>query len=484
MTLLGKRARDESPPDFKPPSFGPFWKPYSNDIVNQWLSNVQIVDETSHDACPQKSWFKFQSRQTFVHHAQHESLSEKIISKLADGVRKPPPRKKRKLKEGAVEKVAKIPAGKCRKVRIYPSSDQIKPLKGWFGTARWTYNKCLDAIENESVKRDKKILRAKFLNKDAFTEDFKWVLETPCTVRDGAIIDLLNAYNSTFARGDHNFKMKFRSKKDKSQSIQLVAQNLNLKRGMFGFIKDAIPPHERPTKFIYDCRLIMTRLGQFYLCIPIALENRQENKLSADRVVALDPGVRTFQTCFDDSGLMIEVGAGDIGRINKLCLHYDDLQSRCTQVNHKRRYRMRKAGLRIQQKIRNLVDEVHKKLVKWLLDNYSVILLPQFETSRMIKHVNRKISNKTARSMMTWSHFRFRQRLLFKVKEYPLHRVVIVTEEYTSKTCGRCGCQHQKLGSNKTFECPSCRFKIDRDVNGARNILIKYLTENKKKMGL
>lgn len=141
---------------------------------------------------------------------------------------------------------------------------------------------------------------------------------------------------------------------------------------------------------------------------------------------------------------------------------------------------MKKAALRINLKIRNLVDELHKKLSNWLLTNYQVILLPKFETSKMIRRGQRRIRSKTARAMVTWSHYKFQQRLLSKAREYPNCRVYIVTEEYTSKTCGSCGHLHQKLGGNKKFKCPNARCKTicDRDVNGARNILLKFLTDN------
>ena len=42
---------------------------------------------------------------------------------------------------------------------------------------------------------------------------------------------------------------------------------------------------------------------------------------------------------------------------------------------------------------------------------------------------------------------------------------------------------NKNLGSSKTFQCPSCGATIDRDVNGARNVLLKYITENKSQLG-
>lgn len=50
----------------------------------------------------------------------------------------------------------------------------------------------------------------------------------------------------------------------------------------------------------------------------------------------------------------------------------------------------------------------------------------------------------------------------------------IVDESYTSKTCGRCGNLNNKLGGNKIYKCTNCNLVIDRDINGARNILLKH----------
>jgi transposase len=153
--------------------------------------------------------------------------------------------------------------------------------------------------------------------------------------------------------------------------------------------------HEKlPATINYDARLLRTRLGQFYLCTPLPLEKRPDNQrppLTEERkqmgagTIALDPGVRTFQTGYTPDGLVVEWGARDLSRIYRLCHHHGDLQSRWSQkdvIRHRRRYRLRKAAAaRIRHKIRNLVDDLHKRLAKWLCENHETVLLPPFETS-------------------------------------------------------------------------------------------------------
>ena len=47
-----------------------------------------------------------------------------------------------------------------------------------------------------------------------------------------------------------------------------------------------------------------------------------------------------------------------------------------------------------------------------------------------------------------------------------------VSEHYTSKACGGCGCIDWELGGKEWFTCPNCDFSLPRDYNGARNIFL------------
>ena len=44
-------------------------------------------------------------------------------------------------------------------------------------------------------------------------------------------------------------------------------------------------------------------------------------------------------------------------------------------------------------------------------------------------------------------------------------------EHYTSKTCLQCGEIHERLGSNRVFECPKCKYVAMRDGGGSINII-------------
>ena len=136
---------------------------------------------------------------------------------------------------------------------------------------------------------------------------------------------------------------------------------------------------------------------------------------------------------------------------------------------------MRKAADKIRLKIRNLIDELHHKIARFLVDNFDIILLPTFETSQMSIKKSRKIRAKSVRQMLTLSHYRFKQFL--KHKAFEARKTVLdVNEAYTSKTISWTGEIIHNLGGRKTIKDNS-GFVMDRDLNGGRGIFLRSLVD-------
>jgi transposase len=75
--------------------------------------------------------------------------------------------------------------------------------------------------------------------------------------------------------------------------------------------------------------------------------------------------------------------------------------------------------------------------------------------------------------MLSLSHFKFKQRILY-LSSYYGSKVHLCKEHYTTKACGGCGLLNI-IGGNKVYNCRSCKFKMDRDYNGARNIYMEQI---------
>lgn len=295
----------------------------------------------------------------------------------------------------------------------------------------------------------------------------QWVKDTPCHIRQNAIFDAHRAYIASK-------NCKFRSCRAPAQTIKFNNNNYRagtwypkLTKGLTFIASEPIPRTTNQETQLVKCK------EKWFAIFPEPVIKTFE---PTDKVIALDPGVRTFLTGFDGKKFL-EFGRGDMGRITRLCQHLDKLMSRKSKCTNKRqRQKMSKAAGRMRTKIQNLINETHKQVASYLTKNYSTIFLPTFETSQMVQKKRRKIRTKTARAMLTWAHYRFK---LFLKQKAHLNgcTVVDVTEEYTSKTCTRCGHIHQKLGGAKTFKCPSCGHTLPRDMNGAFGIMLKALSD-------
>lgn len=411
------------------------------------------------------------------------------------------------------DEVGKDGIFRARKVRVHPMQEQKETLNLWFDGTRTIYNHCVDYVKTFGLKRFAKLSAAAqnrhlcdsvqkvMLNEEKY-ESF---LDIPRDVRDDPVRDLIKAIKSTVTQREkeklkkkkqgqsvsddyeYGFNLGFRVKKYlKQHSIKISARNYNRPSGMFAFLKHLNDSHYEPDNtskrnlqrclpLEVDATITIHRTKNFDYFMTL-LDRKQMNHWKPARdTISLDPGVRSMMTGYSNDGTSVSWGDGDMNRIFSILKYADELQSRMAQENCKKRRRMRKAWLRMLTRVRNMISEIHRKLCKWLVENYQVIFLPKFETSRMVRKADRILNNKTTRNMLTWGHYRFRELLKAKAALYPNVNVLICDEAYTSKTCSNCGHIHQKLGGSKTFKCPECKFEADRDVQGAKNIMLRTM---------
>ena len=125
------------------------------------------------------------------------------------------------------------------------------------------------------------------------------------------------------------------------------------------------------------------------------------------------------------------------------------------------------------KKIKNLISELHWKVSSFLVENYDTILLPDFRIKQMVRK-GKPLGKMTRRLLNMFSFYKFKEKLQYKCSTYG-KKLLVVDESYTSCTCGLCG-EINKMGGQEIYLCQSCGLEIDRDVTGARNILIKNST--------
>jgi putative transposase len=354
-------------------------------------------------------------------------------------------------------------------VRLYPTKEQKKKLKEWFDVSRYSYNFCMALMRDFEGENKPSWMDVK-KNVTTFPE---WAKDTPFQVKGIAIKEAHTAFWSSLKATKQTKqppRFKFRSRKETTQSIYIpksaIKQDAIYPRGL-GKMKmrgNNIP------KDPLDSRLVLSN-GEFYLQLPYKQTiSYSENQ---GRIVALDPGIRTFQTFFSENSCG-SFGYDDYGRIVRLCSHLDDLIGRTSKATGRKKYKLKQAQKKMRIKIKNLITEIHWQVANYLTSEFDVILLPTFESSKMSQKGKSKLRSKTVRAMLTWSHYSFKTKLKNKALERG-KTVIDVCEAYTSKTCSWNG-RIINVGGSRVIR--SDGVSLDRDLNGARNIFIRSLVDS------
>lgn len=377
---------------------------------------------------------------------------------------------------------------------------------------RFIYNKCVALSKKlDSPKISLKFLRDQLINQGELnlfngTKYETFLNKIPYDVKDGAIREFMTALKTQkklVKEGKRKFfYMKYRKKKS-NQNIVINHKHLKFQNN---HIFSCFPSFWGKTEYFtckeniqkykisHDTRLIWAKNSNtFYLSIPIDKEI-QENKNG--KTIALDPGLRIFQTTFDTEGNCEMIGRGDYYKKIKPLV---DIAERMRQgnkrefqngkkifrkvKNSKEQRGLIKKAQQIEDKIKRLLVDMQRKVCKKLCSSYKTIILPKFETQNMTEKRNskriwkRKIGKQTSQGLSRMSHYQFQQLLIAKGEEYNTN-VIIGNERNSTKTCTHCFAINEDIGSSSIFSCKTCNKVFHRDINAARNILLLNWDEN------
>lgn len=367
----------------------------------------------------------------------------------------------------------------ARRVKLKLKKEQKMQMKKFADGARYTYNKTVESVNN-GAKVNKMQLRNALVTRknNDFFDDKEWLLETPKVIRQQAVFEACKNYKACFsnlkAKNIKHFTMRFVSKKKKTWTLGIeraVARSadktLDILPSFIGTVGyfGKLPFDKAPET---DCSIHKDARGRYFLNVPV---KKEVSKAAFDErpIVALDPGVRKFLTGFRSDNVAFSVGDRFAARLVSVLQHIDGIDSSMSSATPKERQRLRKKKMHLFGKYKDLRDEFHWKVANWLTKEHSLILVPHLQTQQL----SQSPRTKGNREMLAVGHYIFLRRLQQKCKERNVG-LMIVDEAYTSKTCGSCG-SLAKVGSSETFRCTDCDYRADRDINGARNILIKHM---------
>jgi len=366
------------------------------------------------------------------------------------------------------------------KVRLIPDKEQEKLLWQSSGTARWTYNWCLDKQINNYKNGSKFIpdgVMRKELTELKKSEEYKWLNNISAQIPKQAIKDCCNAFKKFFNK-ESNFP-KFKSRKKSIPSFYNDTHKLSVKETSVliekvGWIElsedNRIPVKSDKIKY-YNPRIIHD--GKYWY-ISVGIDEKADGQELSDKSIGIDVGIKDLAIC--SNGLKFK----NINKTKKVKKLKKKLRRFQRQVS--RKYQINKEGEKFAKtnniiKLERKIKLLHRKL-KNIRNNYI-----HQSTSTIVKAKPRRVVMETLNisGMMKNKHlskaiqeqclYKFKETLRYKCEKYGIQFVEADKFYPSSKMCSHCGYIKKDLKlSDRTYICPECGLVIDRDYNASINL--------------
>ena len=337
--------------------------------------------------------------------------------------------------------------------------------------------------EDNSIITDEKIIRTYFLKEEIKRISIEY--KTPIHCLDYAVKLACSSYKSALTnlknKNIKHFTLRYIKKTKSSFIIDIEKTAIKQNTIYPSFLGDELKNREN-IKYTntFDSKIhYNVDNKQFTLLVPI---EKEKDILNNNDWICIDPGIRTFLNCKTNKGY-IEIGKNLSYKLKKKIklldkqnkINKETLSNKLKEkINNINSY-IKEKQCRIRKKIKNWIDDTHWKIIDYLTSSYKNIVIGKWSTKSIIKKDDSVLTKLTKRVAQNLSFNKFLQRLQYKckIRENSLR---IQDEWYTSKTCSICGWKNEHLGGSKIFNCNQCKINMNRDYNGARNIMLKSLS--------
>ena len=375
------------------------------------------------------------------------------------------------------------------KFRLEPTQEQKTLLNKHFGSVRWTYNYFLNQRKEEYLNNKKSLNyydQAKELTQIKKQEDKKWLKEINSQTLQYSLNCLDIAYQGFFNKRTQFPKFKSRKSKNSFTIPQNVRYDDNKLIVPF-FLEGIEMIMERKIKgTIKRANISKTPTGKYFVSILTEQEYTPVSKTGLS--VGIDLGLKDFLVL--SNGTKIKNHRFLKHHQHQLKLNQQSLSRKTEQSNRYEKQRIKVA--RIYEKITNSRQDLIQKTTTNLIKNFDIIYLEDLNIKGMSHRCKAKqdengkyIPNgQSAKSGLNKSILDASWGTFIDVLEYKAlwnDKQVIHIDRFfpSSKTCSKCGWINNSLTlKDRTWICPKCGEKHDRDFNAAINILSEGYRKN------
>lgn len=355
------------------------------------------------------------------------------------------------------------------KCRAYPTPDQVAVLNRTFGCVRVVWNRTLawrhSRWHQEQQSTNFPAANA-YLTEMKQDPDLAWLSEVSSVPLQQSLRTQQAAYANFFAKRACYPRFKSRTGR---QSAEYTRSGFRWRDGQLLLAKMGTPlklawswSDIDPTG-INPTTVTVSREpdGRWYVSIAVDIADPAPLPPTST-AVGIDLGVSNFATTSDGE---VIANPRHLKRKARNLARYQRRMARC-QKGSANRAKAKLKVARAHRKVRNARrDFLHKTSTRMVRHN-DVVAVEDLAVKNMVK--NRRLSK--AISDTGWAEFR--RQLAYKAERAGRQLVVIDRWYPSSKTCSQCGHLLSALSlGTRTWQCPSCGTRHDRDINAAKNIL-------------
>ena len=368
---------------------------------------------------------------------------------------------------------------KAYKFRLYPNKPQRRQIAVTIAAARWVYNKCLEpriAAHEAGEKAPSKYDLMKMIK--YWKEDEPWLREADNKALKSSCEHLVRAYDNFFRRVKQGNRKpgfpRFKSCKTAKRSyrttfdgdrtiggrgnIEILNPN-QVKLPKLGAVRCKVD--RRPEGRILSATVHEAPSGRYYVSILCTDVPEPEAPRGGVPVLGVDAGIHDLMVRSDD------VRVPNPKRLDRLERALRRAQRRLSRMQkgsaNREKQRMRVA--RLHERVADARRDAINKATTEAVMAASTIAAEDLNVRGMMGN------HRIARAAADASMGEMLRELEYKCGWYGRNFVKVGRFYPSSKTCHECGHVNESLTlSQRSWTCPECGARLDRDLNAALNI--------------
>lgn len=356
------------------------------------------------------------------------------------------------------------------KYRIYPTNEQKALFAKTFGCCRFVYNWALN-LKITAYKERKETLGNVYLTnlmKSELKAEHDWLKEVNSQSLQSALRNLDTAYANFFRNTKAVGFPKFKSRKSGQSFLCPQHCSIDFAKGTITIPKAKDIPAVLHRKFkgtVKTVTVSMTPSGRYFASVLVdtVIQEQKTSEPVHDTAIGIDLGIKSLAVCSD--GRTFDNPKNLQRSLEHLALLQKRMSRKRKGSSNRNKARIRVA--RLQEHIANCRRDNLHKIAHALTHDSQVRTICMEDLN--VKGMQR--NHHLAQAVGDASFGTFLTMLEYKCRWYGVNLIKIDRFAPSSKTCGKCGYVYKGLKlSERSWTCPECGTRHDRDFNAACNI--------------